>query len=52
MEVIILSLVMTVAILVAHHFGYCRGLKKGGDIAMKAFREVFFKTLNDNKKED
>lgn len=52
MEVIILSLVMTVAILVAHYSGFYRGFKKGGDIAMEALREVFFETPNNKKKED
>ena len=52
MEEIILSLVMAVAILAAHYSGFYRGVKKGDNIAMEAFREVFFKTLNDNKKED
>lgn len=43
---------MTVAILAEHYSGFYRGFKKGGNIAMEAFREVFFETRNNKKKED
>lgn len=48
MKIVLLSLEITIALLVAHYIGYYMGVNKGGEIAMAAFKE-FFDSMIKNK---
>lgn len=52
MKIVLLSLGITIAILVAHYIGYFRGVNKGGEIAMDAFKEVFDSMIKNKMQED
>lgn len=52
MKVALLSLLTTIALLVAHFIGYCKGVNKGGEIAMDAFKEVFDSMIKNKMQED
>lgn len=51
MKIVLLSLGITIALIVAHFIGYCMGVDKGGEIAMKAFEEVFDSMIKNKKQE-
>lgn len=52
MEIVLLSLVITIAILVAYYIEYFKGLNKGGEIAMNALKEVFDSIIKNKEQEN
>ena len=52
MKIVLLSLVITIALLMAYFIGYYMGINKGGEIAMDAFKEVFDSMIKNKMQED
>lgn len=52
MKIVLLSLGITIALLVAHFIGYYEGVNKGGEIAMDAFKEGFDSMIKNKEQED
>jgi hypothetical protein len=52
MKIVLLSLGITIALLVAHYIGFSMGVDKGGEIAMAAFKEVFDSMIKNKEQED
>lgn len=52
MKIVLLSLGITIALIVAHFIGYYMGVDKGGQIAMDAFKEVFDSVIKNKKQEE
>lgn len=52
MKIVLLSLGITIALLVANFIGFYMGVNKGGEIAMNAIEEVFDSMIKNKKQED